>query len=478
MKKVRVRFAPSPTGYLHVGGLRTALYNYLFARHHGGEFILRIEDTDQSRYVDGALENLLKTLKDCGLEYDEGPDKEGQVGPYTQSERTDIYREHVQQLLDTNHAYRCFCTSERLDELRALQKLRKEPPGYDQRCRHLSKDQVEENLKQNIPYTVRMKVPEKTTVKFQDEVRSWVSYESSNIDDQVLLKSDNFPTYHLANVVDDHLMKITHVIRGEEWLPSTAKHVILYEAFGWDIPKFAHLPLLLNLDRTKLSKRQGDVAVEDYLKKGYVLQALLNFVSLLGWNEGAGSEQEIFTKEELIEKFSLEHVNKAGAVFDVNKLKWMNGLYVRAMNEEGFFDFVKDFLDESFLSEDEARLKAMLFTLRDNIELASDINREMEIYKDDFSFETESAKEMASLEDSKKLYKLLFEKFNALNNLDAESFKALMKESQKESGFKGKQLWMPYRVAITGREHGPDISRLTLLYGKEKVVKRLENRVN
>lgn len=479
MSDVRVRFAPSPTGYLHVGGLRTALYNYLFARHYGGTFVLRIEDTDRTRYVEGALENLLKNLKDCGLEYDEGPDKDGGVGPYVQSERTEIYREHVQKLLDSGKAYRCFCTAERLDELRNLQKLRKEAPGYDGRCRHLPKDQIEENLANELPHTVRMRVPEKTTIKYYDEIRGWVSFESENVDDQVLLKSDNFPTYHLANVVDDHLMRITHVIRGEEWTPSTPKHVVLYEAFGWDVPKFAHLPLLLNLDRTKLSKRQGDVAVEDYLDKGYVLQALLNFVALLGWNEGSGSEQEIFSKTELIEKFKLENVNKSGAVFDVQKLKWMNGLYVRDMDEDAFYNFVKPFLKPEFAeANSEDVLKKMAFTVRDNIEVASDINREVGVYLEEFQFETDDAKAMAASEEAKQLFAVLVEKFSNLAELTAESFKALMKETQKETGFKGKGLWMPYRVAITGKQHGPDITQLTLLFGKEKVLCRLQAHIN
>jgi glutamyl-tRNA synthetase len=479
MSEVRVRFAPSPTGYLHVGGLRTALYNYLFARHHGGKFILRIEDTDRSRYVEGALENLLKNLTDCGLDYDEGPDKDGGFGPYVQSERTDIYREHVQQLLDQDNAYRCFCTPERLDELRSLQKLRKEAPGYDGRCRHLSRDQIEENLAGKLPHTVRLRVPEKATIKYQDEIRGWVSFESENIDDQVLLKSDNFPTYHLANVVDDHLMNITHVIRGEEWTPSTPKHVVLYQAFGWDIPKFAHLPLLLNLDRTKLSKRQGDVAVEDYLEKGYVLQGLLNFVALLGWNEGSGSEQEVFSMPELIEKFKLENVNKSGAVFDIQKLKWMNGLYVRNMNEDSFFDFVKPFLKAEFVeANSEEELKRMAFTVRDNIEVASDINKEIGVYVEAFSFETDEAKAMAASEEAKQLFAVLEKRFTELSELTSESFKSLMKETQKETGFKGKALWMPYRVAITGKQHGPDITQLTLLFGKEKVIERIKAQLN
>ena len=478
MSEVRVRFAPSPTGYLHVGGLRTALYNYLYAKHHNGKFILRIEDTDQSRYVEGATESLLKTLRDCGLDYDEGPDLDGGFGPYTQSERTEIYREYAQKLLADNKAYRCFCSSERLDELRNLQRLRKEPPGYDGRCRLLSQDQIDENLQKNVPYTIRLRVPDKETIKYYDEVRGWISFESNSVDDQVLIKSDNFPTYHLANVVDDHLMKISHVIRGEEWLPSVPKHVLLYIAFGWDLPKFAHLPLLLNPDRTKLSKRQGDVAVEDFLKKGYVLQALLNFVVLLGWNEGEGSEQEIFTKEEMIEKFTLERVNKAGAVFDINKLKWMNGQYVRKMDIDEFYEFVTPALVESNIQiNDEDLAKQIVFSAKDNIELAADIVAETKLYFADLTFENSEAKELVNTVESKTVIKAIISQLERIDELSIDTFKTIMKTVQMDTGFKGKQLWMPYRVAITGMLHGPDIATISQIFGKAKVMDRLKSHI-
>ena len=474
MSEVRVRFAPSPTGYLHVGGLRTVLYNYLFAKKMNGKFIVRIEDTDQTRLVDGAVENMLTTLRRCGMDYDEGPDKDGGYGPYTQSERTELYRKYAQQLVDNDKAYPCFCTSERLDELRNLQKLRKEAPGYDGRCRNLPKDEVNKRIALGEAYTIRLKVPKDLSVKFQDSVRGWITFEGANVDDQVLMKSDNFPTYHLANVVDDHLMGITHVIRGEEWLPSTPKHIVLYQSLGFPLPQFAHLPLLLNMDRTKLSKRQNDVAVEDYLDKGYVLEALLNFVALLGWNEGDGSEQEIFSLDELVEKFTLERVNKAGAVFDVSKLKWMNGVYVRQMDEYTFLNYVRPFLEaEGIDLSDEDRVKKMAFSVRDNIETASDIVKETALFFEEFSFETNDAKEMACSEDAKTVYKAIVDKLNAMDELSSETFKSMMKSVQKETGFKGKGLWMPYRVGISGRQHGPDITTITLLFGKTKVLERL-----
>ncbi len=327
MPSIRVRFAPSPTGYLHVGGLRTALYNYLFARKQNGTFILRIEDTDRSRYVEGAVDNLIETLRWAGLDYDEGPAKRGVAGPYVQSERIAIYREHVEKLVAGGHAYYAFDTPEELEEMRKAQEGQRLTPKYDRRALKLSPDDVHRKLESGVPAVVRMKVPDSTVIAFHDLVRGPVEFSSEQMDDQVLLKSDGYPTYHLANVVDDHLMGISHVIRGEEWLSSTPKHVLLYRYFGWDMPQFAHLPLLLNPDKSKLSKRQGDVAVEDYRKKGYLPEALVNFVAFLGWNPG--DERELFSKEELVQEFSLERVGKSGAVFNIEKLNWLNAQHLR-----------------------------------------------------------------------------------------------------------------------------------------------------
>ncbi|MEK6553252.1 MAG: glutamate--tRNA ligase, partial [Bacteroidota bacterium] len=322
MKSVRVRFAPSPTGYLHVGGLRTALYNYLFARKNNGKFVLRIEDTDRNRYVEGAVKNLISALKWCGLDFDEGPETGGKFGPYLQSQRLDIYQKYIQELIVKGDAYYCFCTHERLEALKEEQQKQKLPQAkYDKHCLSLSKSKIEENLANKIPFVVRLNVVPNQKIIFDDIVRSRVEFESNNVDDQVLIKSDGYPTYHFANVVDDHLMEISHVIRGEEWLSSTPKHVLLYDSFGWERPIFAHLPLLLNPDRSKLSKRQGDVAVEDYRAKGFLKEALVNFVALLGWN--AGDDKEFYLMNELIKNFSLERVNKSGAVFDLEKLNWL-----------------------------------------------------------------------------------------------------------------------------------------------------------
>ena len=349
--KIRVRFAPSPTGFLHVGGLRTALFNYLFARHNNGVFILRIEDTDRTRYVEGATENLISILHWCGLDYDEGPylDEQGRIyqkgdyGPYIQSQRIEIYKKFAEELLKNGYAYRCFCTPQRLEELRKTQLLNKQPPMYDRFCRNLSQKESDERAKSE-PYTIRLKVPDEEIV-VKDLLRGEVKFDGRLIDDQILLKSDGYPTYHLANVVDDHLMEITHVIRGEEWLSSTPKHILLYKYFGWETPKFVHLPLLLSPDRSKLSKRSGDVSVEDYKKEGYLPEAIINYVALLGFS--TEDSQQFFTKEELIQKFTLERCSESPAIFDKQKLLWMNSEYIRKTDIERLYIYTKTFLEQA-----------------------------------------------------------------------------------------------------------------------------------
>ncbi len=334
------RFAPSPTGYVHVGNLRSALYAYLFARNKGGKLILRIEDTDQKRFEEDAESNLLNVMKWAGIEFDEGPEIGGENGPYRQSERTATYQMYAKQLIENDKAYHCFCTTERLEKLRQKQEASKLPTGYDGFCRNLTSEEASEKLAEGVKHVVRLKVPKDELILFNDLVRGKVKFASQNIDDQVLLKSDTFPTYHLANVVDDHLMGVTHVIRGEEWLPSTPKHILLYQAFGWNMPEFAHLPLILNEDRSKLSKRQGDVAVEDYIKKGYEKDELINFIAFLGWNPGG--TKEIYSLKELAEVFDLEKVQKGGAVFNLDKLDWFKSVWRQRR--------LKDFADEKGLT--------------------------------------------------------------------------------------------------------------------------------
>lgn len=354
-RPVRVRMAPSPTGFLHIGGLRTGLYNFLFARKNTGQFLLRIEDTDRSRYVEGAVENIVRTFTDFGLSPDEGPFWDdgikirGDKGPYFQSERLEIYQKYAQELLDKRIAYYCFCTPERLENLRKEQEAAHLPPKYDKHCLHLSEQEIRNNLDNKTPHVLRLNVPSGEKIAFNDLVHGRIEFSTDEIDDQVLMKSDGYPTYHLANVIDDHLMEISHVIRGEEWIPSTPKHILMYNAFGWQVPEFAHLPHLLGKNKKKLSKREGDVSVKDFIAKGYLPEALLNFVALLGWNPK--TDQEVFSLDELIAQFSFDKVNRSGAIFDIEKLNWLNAKYLRALSVDEFISRVRPFLD-SPISDD------------------------------------------------------------------------------------------------------------------------------
>lgn len=472
MQEVRVRFAPSPTGFVHVGSLRTALYNYLFARHHKGKLILRIEDTDQSRYVQGAVENLLAALKWAGLDYDEGPEKEGAFGPYFQSQRLDIYKKYVQELIDKEQAYPCFCSAERLDKMRAEQTEAGLDVKYDGLCRNIPPEQAKERMK-NEQYVIRLKVPQEGETVVDDIIRGRVSFQSNLLDDQILIKSDGFPTYHLANVVDDHLMQISHVIRGEEWLPSTPKHILLYEAFGWQPPQFAHLPLLLNADRSKLSKRQGDVAVEDYRAKGILPEALLNFVALLGWNKG--DDQEIFSLDELVESFSLERVNKAGAVFDLQKLEWMSGHYIRNISQEEYLQAGLEWMAKEKLdSGSQEANQTILLAIRPTLNKFSELKEKTALFfSDQLSFE-DDALEWVKKEESKMVFERMVAEIEKLSQLTLDDFKQVMKTVQKETGIKGQNLWMPVRAAMTGMTHGPELPSVLAVLGKEKVLNFLK----
>lgn len=466
MKEVRVRFAPSPTGYVHVGSLRTALYNYLFARHHNGKLILRIEDTDQSRYVEGAVDNLLSTMSWANLEYDEGPQKEGGYGPYFQSKRLDIYNKHMDILIRSDNAYPCFCSSERLNKVREEQAEKNESIMYDGACRHIPKEEALLRMQQET-HVIRLKIPEGETV-IEDIIRGEVRFENGLIDDQVLIKTDGFPTYHLANVVDDHLMRISHVIRGEEWLPSTPKHVILYQAFGWELPQFAHLPLLLNRDRSKLSKRQGDVAVEDYRKKGFLVEALVNFVALLGWNKG--DDTEIFSLTDLVDSFSLERVNKAGAVFDTDKLNWMNGHYIRSMPEDEYYAQGLKWMAALKLDSGNAeKNRLILQALRDHLNRFDELPEKSELFFKDRLNYSADALEWIGREESKNVFHIMAAELKSHEIVDLEVFKKLMAKVQKESGVKGKNLWMPVRAAITGLTSGPELPVVIQVLGKAKV---------
>jgi glutamyl-tRNA synthetase len=479
-KSPRVRFAPSPTGYLHIGGLRTALYNFLFAKNMNGNLILRIEDTDRKRFVEGAIENLIDTLKWAGINFNEGPDIGGKFAPYLQSDRLDIYKNLAGKLVSEGKAYYCFCTPERLEKLKEEQQKQKLPQAkYDKHCLQLSKSEIEEKLNSKTAFVIRLNVHPDQKIIFNDVIRKTVEFDTNNIDDQVLIKSDGYPTYHLANVVDDHLMEISHVIRGEEWLSSTPKHVILYDYFGWDMPVFAHLPLLLNPDKSKLSKRQGDVAVEDYREKGYLKEALINFVALLGWNYG--DDQEVYEMDELIQKFSLERVHKAGAVFNLEKLNWLNFEHLRKKSDNELLGMLKAEISKSEFNNnnysDEYLLK-VISAMKERVSFIKEY-----LTKSPYFFEAPDSYEEQNLkkrwkEDSAELLLNLKESFEKLTNPSKEDFeKALDEVATNLNVGKGK-LIHPLRIAVSGIGDGPGVYDIVSNIGKEETLTRIEIALN
>ncbi len=468
---VRVRFAPSPTGFVHVGSLRTALYNFLFARHHGGVNILRIEDTDRTRYVEGAVENLLSTMKWAGITFDEGPQNPGKFGPYVQSEKTEEYRTRAAELVAKEKAYPCFCTSERLALVRESQQASGIPPMYDRHCRNLSKEEVEKRINAGEAHVIRLRVPIGEIVRFTDEVRGDIEFDSRTIDDQVLLKSDGYPTYHLANVIDDHAMEITHVIRGEEWVSSTPKHVLLYQAFGWTPPKFAHLPLLLNADKSKLSKRQGDVAVEDYKDKGYLPDALVNFVALLGWNPSAF--EEIFTMEDLIKGFELERVNKGGAVFNKEKLDWMNSEYIRKYSPEKLLELVKPLVEKKGYEVSDDYILAVIKlmqerarTINDFVDFASYFFERPTDYEEKYKLKHWTP-------EAKERLKEVLPEFQALDNWTHDALEAVIRTYAEKNAISAGKLIHPIRLAVTGRGMGPGLFELLEVIGQNESTSRM-----
>ncbi len=483
----RVRFAPSPTGFVHIGSLRTALYNYLYAKKTGGKYVLRVEDTDQSRLVEGAVEGMLSAMKWAGVVNDEGvvladdqtAAQSGEYGPYIQSQRLDIYQKYIKQLLDSGHAYYCFCSKDRLDKVREIQRAENKVPKYDGHCRGLSQEEIEKKIAAGEPYVIRLKLPADKNIHFKDIVRGDVVINTNDMDDQVLMKSDGFPTYHFAVVVDDHLMGITHIIRGEEWLPSTPKHVYLYEAFGWEQPIYVHLPNILNKDHKKLSKRQGDVAVEDFRKKGYLPEALINYIALLGWSPE--DNQEVFSMEELEQHFSLERVSKSGGVFDVNKLNWFNNQYLRQADLTRLVDLSTPYLlERGLISEEEAETKKdwlalAMETVRESMDYLAEFPEKIKIFlTDEVEVWEGEALEFMGLPHMPRLLEVLKEKIQAQEEITEEFVSNMFGEIKKEEGIKGKNLFMGTRVILTGQNHGPEIPKVLTLLGKEKLLVRLE----
>lgn len=484
-KKVRVRYAPSPTGHLHIGGARTALFNYLFAKHYNGSFVVRIEDTDIERNVEGGEASQLDNLRWLGIIPDETVDIGGPYAPYRQTERLEIYKKHAEELLERGLAYKCFCTPEELEASREAQRAKGiAAPVYDGKCRHLTKEEIAEKEAQGIPYTIRFKVPENVTYKFNDIVRGEVTFESKDIGDWVIMKANGIPTYNFAVVIDDHYMDITHVFRGEEHLSNTPKQMMIFDAFGWEYPEFGHLTIIVNENHKKLSKRDESIIqfVSQYKELGYLPEAMFNFFALLGWSpEG---EEEIFTKEELIKIFDEKRLSKSPSMFDRNKLTWMNNQYIKKLSLDEVVNLALPHLQKAGLlpeelSEEQKEWAQKLIGLYQNqmsygaeiVELSS------LFFKDEIEYE-EEAQEVLAWEHIKEVISSFKQQLESSETFDAASIKAAMKAVQKETGHKGKNLFMPIRVVTTGQTHGPDLANTIELIGKEKVFDRLENFLN
>ena len=494
-KKIRVRIAPSPTGDPHVGTAYIGLFNYAFAKHNGGDFLLRIEDTDRTRFSGDSEQQIFDAMKWLGLNYDEGPDVGGDKGPYRQSERFDLYKEYAEKLVEKGEAYYCFCTSERLQKLRERQVAMKQAPGYDGHCRKLTEEEVKAKLEAGEPYTIRLKMPYEGETIVNDQLRGEIRFENSKIDDQVLLKSDGFPTYHLANIVDDHLMGITHVIRAEEWIASTPKHVQLYKAFGWEEPKWYHMPLLRNADKTKISKRKNPVSLNYYKEEGYLKEGVLNFLALMGWS--FGGDREIFTLEEMVENFSFDRISLGGPVFDLVKLGWVNNHHMRLKDLDEltklsipYFVQAGFYKDENLSEKEYNKLKRIVEITREGSQTLKELTVNGAIYFED-DFELPVVTEEMNKKERKSVEKLrssleaeigkisinkFVEKISALNeDITEEEAKKVLHELQEELGEGPAAVLMPLRAVVTGKARGADLYTVIAVIGKARTLKRVEN---
>ncbi len=476
MSKVRTRFAPSPTGRMHVGNLRTALYAYLIAKHAGGDFILRIEDTDQERFMEGALDIIYRTLEKTGLVHDEGPDKDGGVGPYVQSERnaTGVYLKYAKQLIEQGDAYYCFCDKERLESLRSkVSETGTEIVVYDKHCLHLSKEEVEANLAAGKPYVIRINMPTEGTTTFHDEIYGDITVPNEELDDMILIKSDGYPTYNFANVVDDHLMGITHVVRGNEYLSSAPKYNRIYEAFGWDVPVYVHCPLITDENHKKLSKRCGHSSYEDLLEQGFVSEAIVNYVALLGWcPEGT---QEIFSLEELVEAFDYRHMSKSPAVFDIQKLKWMNSEYLKAMDFDRFYEMAEPYIKEVITKDMD--LKKIAALVKTRIEIFPDIREHIDFFEELPEYDTSmychkkmKTNEETSLEVLRETLPLLERQEDYSNDALYNTLKSYVDEKGVKIGY---VMW-PLRTAVSGKQSTPGgATEIMEVLGKEESLARI-----
>ena len=478
-KPVRVRYAPSPTGFPHVGNIRTALFNWLFARHNKGSFIVRIEDTDVNRKVEGAVREILNSLRWLGLDWDEGPEVDGKCGPYFQSQRLELYREAAERLVSQGNAYYCYCSPKRLEEMRTEQAKRKQPPGYDRKCRNLTPQERAKNEADGITPVVRFKTPLEGQTRFNDLIWGEVAFENSTIDDLVLLKSDGYPTYHLANIVDDHAMKISHVLRAEEWLSSTPRHIMLYQALGLEPPQFAHLPMLLGPDRTKLSKRHGAVSINEYYEQGYLPDAMVNFLALLGWS--LDDKTELMSRQELIDNFSLERVSRTAAIFNLEKLGWMNGVYIRKLTADEFFTAVKPYLTRDKLAAEalvsnEKYVRDILPLVQERTKTLTEVAEMVQFFfVDELEYGTSLliGKNM-SRESAVMALESAQQKLGQLETFNTDSMETMLRPLAEELGLKTGQFFGTLRIATTGRTVAPPLFQTMSVLGKERSLKRIK----
>ncbi|PLX22176.1 glutamate--tRNA ligase [Candidatus Parcubacteria bacterium] len=484
-KNVRVRFAPSPTGFLHIGSLRTVLFNYVFAKKYGGKFILRIEDTDEKRKVEGSVENLIDIFSWLGFDYDEGPDKDMGFGPYIQSQRNDIYTKYINQLQNEGKAYKCFCTPERLQEMREKQQAEKKAPGYDGKCLHLTKEEIEKNLKEGKPFVVRQKIPKEGEVIVYDELKGEIVFKAEGLDDHVLLKATGTPTYQFANVVDDHLMEISHVMRGDEWIPSAPKNVLLYRDLGWEPPKYIHLPLIMNKEGGKLSKRQGDVTVEDYKAKGYLPEALINFTALLGWHPKG--DEEILSLDDIIKNFSIEGMGVSPSVFDVEKLDFFNSHYIKNLSSDKLLELAKPFIEKNtklssktHKSEDAFLIK-VIATEKERVKKLSDLEEATKLFftdELDYSPELLIWKKLGKEQIKSNLETVyeLIEKIPEENWTEASLNDAIFTHIKAKELKVGDYLW-PMRVSLSGQEKSPGPYEIAQALGKSESLLKIQKAI-
>ncbi len=477
MGKVRTRFAPSPTGRMHVGNLRTALYEFLIAKHEGGDFILRIEDTDRERYVEGAVDIIYRTLEQTGLIHDEGPDKDKGFGPYVQSERqaSGLYMKYAKQLIESGNAYYCFCDKERLAELKtSVGEDGKEITVYDKHCLHLSKEEIQANLDAGKPYVIRINMPTEGTTTFYDELYGEITVENKELDDMILIKSDGYPTYNFANVIDDHLQEITHVVRGNEYISSSPKYQRLYEAFGWESPKYVHLPLITDEEHKKLSKRSGHSSYEDLVEQGFLPEAIVNYIALLGWSPE--DNREIFSLDELIEAFDYHKVNKSPSVFDIQKLKWMNGEYIKAMDNDIFYEKAMPYIKE--VIKKDLDLKKILDMVKTRIEVFPEIGAMVDFFEElpEYSADMYTHKKMkTNTDNSLEVLKELLPSLEKTDDYSVDGLHELVFEYIGKKGCKNGQALWPLRTAVSGKQMTPaGAFEIMEVIGKDESIKRIK----